>query len=138
MTTKNKPDGYGSPPVANRFKPGQSGNPSGRPKTRKNLKAELMDELEELTSVTEHGQEAKVTKARAIAKAVVRQAASGNLRAITALISLFARENAGNETAQEDGKESALLADFVDREIRRRAHASLSKADNASTPEHKE
>ncbi len=139
--TKNQNDkvGYGSPPVDTRFQPGQSGNPSGRPKKIKNLKAELIEELGELTSITEDGRETKVTKARAIAKAVIHEAASGNMRAITALISLFARENAGTETALETAEESALLADFVDREIRRRAHASSSnEANDASTPEHKE
>jgi hypothetical protein len=136
---ENNPVGYGSPPVATRFKPGQSGNPSGRPKKSKNLKAELLEELEELTSVTEDGMDTKVTKARAIAKAVVREAASGNMRAITALMSLFVREDSGSETSHETAEESALLANFVDREIRRRAHASSSSNGNDTIAlEHKE
>ena len=135
---KDKPVGFGSPPLSTRFKPGVSGNLSGRPKRIKSLKAELIEELEELTSVIENGRDAKVTKARAIAKAVVRQAASGNLRAITALISVFARESAGTETASDAAEDGALFDEFVDREIRRRAHASSSNPDVANTPEHKE
>jgi Family of unknown function (DUF5681) len=135
----DKPVGYASPPVATRFKPGQSGNPNGRPKKVKSLKTELVEELEELTSVSENGQDVQITKARAIAKAVVREAASGNMRAITALMSLFARENADTATAHETTAESALLADFVDREVRRRAHASSSNPTNDPTnPENKE
>ena len=55
-TKDEKPVGYASPPVRSRFKPGQSGNPSGRPKKTKSLKVELIEELEELTSVVEYGQ----------------------------------------------------------------------------------
>jgi hypothetical protein len=133
---KNKRVGYGSPPVATRFKPGQSGNPSGRPKKAKSLKAELIEELEELTSVSENNQDVQVTKARAIAKAVVREAASGNMRAITALMSLCVRENADTNAADETTEESTLLSDFVDREVRRRAHETSSSPTNV--PDNKE
>ena len=37
--------GKGKPPKSTRFKPGQSGNPKGRPKGRKNLKTELDEVL---------------------------------------------------------------------------------------------
>ena len=104
------------------FKPGQSGNPSGRPKKTKSLKVELIEELEEFTSVVECGQKVEVTKARAIAKAVVREAAGGNMRAITALTSLFARDPLHSEQNDEaTPEEQALVDDFIDREIRRRA-----------------
>ena len=64
--------------------------PSGRPKKIKSLKTEIIEELDELTSVTEEGHKRQVSKARAIAKAIVREAANGNMRATTAMMSLFA------------------------------------------------
>ena len=45
--------GYGKPPKAGRFKPGQSGNPRGRPKGTLNLKTDLQQELAERISVRE-------------------------------------------------------------------------------------
>ena len=126
-----KPVGYASPPVRSRFKPGQSGNPSGRPKKTKSFKVELIEELEELTSVVECGQKVEVTKARAIAKAVVREATGGKMRAITALTSLFARDPLHSEQNDEaTPEEQALVDDFVDREIRRRAAESSSNPSN--------
>jgi hypothetical protein len=126
-TDDEKPIGYKSPPAWSRFRRGQSGNPSGRPKSAKTLKAELIEELEELTSISEDGQNRQVTKARAIAKSIVRAAAGGNMRATTALITLFARDPLDTEHAEEaTPEERGLLDDFVDREVRRRVAESSS------------
>lgn len=37
--------GYCNPPIHTRFKPGQSGNPSGRPKGSKNFSTQMMEFL---------------------------------------------------------------------------------------------
>jgi hypothetical protein len=37
--------GYARPPVASRFKKGQSGNPLGRPKGKKNMATEFQEAL---------------------------------------------------------------------------------------------
>ena len=39
--------GYGKPPRKSQFKPGQSGNPKGRPKGRKGFSTILVEELSE-------------------------------------------------------------------------------------------
>ena len=45
--------GYGKAPKATRFKPGKSGNPSGRPKGSKNLKTDIEDVLAETIPIKE-------------------------------------------------------------------------------------
>ena len=49
MKSKSKSTSYRSPPEHTRFRPGQSGNPSGRPKKRKTVADELSEELGQLT-----------------------------------------------------------------------------------------
>ena len=62
------PVGYKRPPVAHQFKPGVSGNPSGRPKGVRSFKADLLDELAEVIRVRDGDGEVEISKARAIAE----------------------------------------------------------------------
>jgi hypothetical protein len=73
--------GKGRPPQHSRFKPGTSGNPSGRPKGF-GFKAELMKELSELIETGDDKDGAKMSKQRAIIIALLREAMRGDLRAI--------------------------------------------------------
>ena len=46
--TSNSDDsrvGYKRPPMHSRFKPGQSGNPKGRPRPSRSFEAEFLEEL---------------------------------------------------------------------------------------------
>ena len=80
--------GYGKPPRKNQFQPGQSGNPRGRPKGAKGLKAELREELDELVTITSEGKPRRIRKRRLIIKALAAQAAKGNVAAADKLLSL--------------------------------------------------
>ena len=78
--------GYGRPPIEHQFKPGQSGNPRGRPKGGKNLKTDLIEELQEQVLVTEGGRKQAIPKQRAMIKSLVARAVGGDVRAATAVI----------------------------------------------------
>ena len=78
--------GYAKPPSKTRFKPGQSGNPTGRPRGAKNLVTAIEDELRARVTVTENGRRKRVTKREVIAKRLVNCAAEGDLRAIPLLL----------------------------------------------------
>src|SRR5262249_20499222 len=122
--------GYKKPPRATQFKPGVSGNPTGRPKKPVNIASELLDELSELTSIRDHGRQIEITKARAIVKEIVRLAAAGDLRAATTVLS-FTRNQTDTAERSDEPTHSDLdvIDNFVDRELRRRAANSSSKSD---------
>ena len=93
MATDDDDDrvGYKRPPEKSRFKPGQSGNPKGRPKHARNLKTEFLEELNEVIRVREGGHEMKISKQRAFVKSLVAAAIKGDMRAANALVSFCTR-----------------------------------------------
>jgi hypothetical protein len=66
--------GYRKPPLATRFKPGQSGNPQGRGKRSKSGRTLLDEVLNETVVVTEGGVPRAMTKREAVFKALVARA----------------------------------------------------------------
>ena len=138
-TKHDEPVGYRHPPVATQFKPGVSGNPSGRPKTVRTLRTELLDELREVVRFREGDSEVEISKARAIAKSLVHAAAGGNLRATTALLAFFTKslgdtdEPQGQEVAPEDAE---IINAYVSRELRRRSNTCDTDANNSPTTSH--
>jgi Family of unknown function (DUF5681) len=80
--------GYGKPPKATQFQPGQSGNKRGRPKGAKGLRAELKEELDEYVTITSDGKSRRIRKRRLVIKALAAQAAKGNVSAADKLLAL--------------------------------------------------
>ena len=78
--------GKGRPPLATRWKPGQSGNLRGRPKGAKNLITILEQTLNQKVKVQDKGKIRQITVLEAIAKRLAHDAVKGNHKAITLLL----------------------------------------------------
>lgn len=73
--------GYRRPPRRTRFKPGQSGNPQGRPKGLKSLSHLVSRELDRRVFLTEDGRRRRVSKREVLAKQITKDALAGNAKA---------------------------------------------------------
>lgn len=80
--------GYGKPPVHSRFKPGQSGNPKGRPKGQRNFATEVARALAMPVAVTINGHRKNVSSITAIVLRLREKALAGDLKALQMLISM--------------------------------------------------
>ena len=95
------------PPRDTRFKPGQSGNPKGRPKGSCNLSTKILQQLRQLVTVTKGGKPVKMTKADVIANQMVDGSMKGDHKA-TVLVMKIDQEAATVQSAI-----SGESADFV-------------------------
>lgn len=79
-TLKTYEVGYGKPPKAHQFKPGQSGNRQGRPKRPKTLTDHFEHELRKKVTIREGERTRKVTKGELLATRMVNDALNGDYR----------------------------------------------------------
>ena len=110
--------GYGRPPRATRFRPGQSGNPRGRPKGARNFSTVIASALSERVAVTENGRRRRITKLEAAIKQLVNRAAAGDARATALLIQLVQANEA--KANQPDTERVAEADTIVMAELQRR------------------
>ena len=110
---KNKPYevGYGKPPQNTRFKPGQSGNPKGKPKGAKNLATIVDKAIKERVVVSENGKRRSVTKLEVAVKQLVNKAAIGDPKAMTQLLPLV---QIIEGRAEADAASTPILAEADD------------------------
>jgi len=81
--------GYGKPPKHTQFQKGASGNAKGRAKGTKNLKTDLVEELQEQVLIKEGGKGKSVSKQRAMIKSLMAMAVRGDTRAANLLLNMF-------------------------------------------------
>ena len=74
--TKTYEVGFGRPPRHTRFKAGQSGNPKGKPKKAVSLATDVQNELAERIAIREGEKSLRVSKQRALIKALLARATS--------------------------------------------------------------
>lgn len=89
--------GYKRPPKASQFKPGQRGNPKGRPRGSQNLKAVLERVLRKKIEVRKGNKTSRVTLAEAIAEGFALKAAQGDRQAATFIVNLTLKTGALSE-----------------------------------------
>jgi hypothetical protein len=83
--------GYSNPPRHSRFRPGQSGNPRGRPRGAKNRKQIVAKIANEMHWVVEHGNRRRRSTLELIVLQLRNLAAQGNVQAFRAYHTLLAR-----------------------------------------------
>ena len=80
--------GKGRPPLLTRWKPGQSGNPKGRPKGVKNIMTYFLHELSKKIDIKQRGEIRKVTAREAIAMTITNLALKGDPKLLPLIIGL--------------------------------------------------
>ena len=116
--------GYSKPPKHTQFKPGQSGNPKGRPKGTKNLKTDLEEELRELIVVREGGNVKTVSKQRAMLKSLTAKAVQGDPRAADIVINMMYRllhEDEAEETSRGPSPDDKAILETHDKRVLQKA-----------------
>src|ERR1700730_5054817 len=94
--------GYKRPPIHGRFKKGQSGNPSGRPRREPVAVATIVaEELQSTVSVTENGQPLKTDKSTLLVKQALNQAIKGNFRPLVLFMNILDRLDRLNKATKK-------------------------------------
>jgi len=109
------------PPKKYQFKPGQSGNPRGRPKGTRNLGTDLKDILGRRVSIREDGKERRISRQEALLLSLYNKALRGDVRAATAIINMLSKLAPASaeppESPSLSQNDERILADFLRRRM---------------------
>ena len=114
--------GPGKPPRHTRFKPGQSGNPNGRPKGSKNFATILHQQLRKKVTITVDGKPKRVTVQEVIARRLANDSMKGTTKAMELLIRLTSAKSDDGA-----GKDAAGETVLPDKDALRRIQKRIAK-----------
>ena len=113
--------GYGKPPRTHQFKPGQSGNPKGKPKGAKNEATMLNELLFQKIKIREGGRERRITLFEGMLRRFAEDSLKGNIRAAAFLFSRY------GATSPDQSQEQSGLSDDDQAVLRAYAQDLLAK-----------
>ena len=109
--------GYRRSPKASQFMPGQSGNPTGRPKGSRSVGAVLRDVIRQKVVVTEGGKTRRIPALEVMLRRLANDAMRSDPRAMKLLLSLVDRYAESPQTAVQLGEvlaeDQAILAQYL-------------------------
>ena len=115
--------GYGRPPRAHQFKPGQSGNPKGRPKGAKNEATILYELLHRKIPVREGGHTRKITVLEAILLRFCEDSLKGNTKSASFLLNRHGALVSGEpQRAGASDDDQEILEAFAQRLMAQRSN----------------
>jgi hypothetical protein len=125
--------GYGRPPLHSRFKPGQSGNPNGRPKRSSNMSTIVQKVLNESVPIREGGRLRRMSTMEALFRSILARAFKGDPKSMNSLMIMV--KQSGYGTDHDESKPEtlsgvdyeAILSDYVTRT------SAAARAEPAST-----
>jgi hypothetical protein len=137
--------GYGKPPKATRFQPGQSGNPRGRPRGAKNrkprlneerLKSIILEEAYRTIKVRDGEKHVSVPIAQAVVRSLAVNAARGQHRAQQLFSQLLSATETANKRLHDEWLETAIeyKVDW-ERELERRQRLGIEAPDPIPHPD---
>jgi Family of unknown function (DUF5681) len=109
--------GFGRPPKATQFAPGESGNPKGRPKGSRTVGAVLDDILKQKIVVTENGRTRRLSTLEVMLRRLVNDALRSDPKAIRLLLALMERHGTASETGPRldelTAEDRAILSSYL-------------------------
>ena len=125
--------GYGRAASDNRFKPGRSGNPSGRPKGARSLRSDFNKVLKKRVQIREGGKPRYARRQEVILLKLRAKALQGHTKSAGQLLAMWAkrefRDTPPSQSNVATNNDRAIIEDF----LRRNKEAAWASTGTTST-----
>lgn len=139
--------GYGRPPMASRFKPGQSGNPRGSQKKAskklvpalndERLKTLILEEAYRTITINDQNGQLDIPMAQAVVRSLAVNAAKGNQRAQRVFTQLLSSVERDNKRLHDEWLKTAIdYKTSWDQELQRRKALGIDAPTPIPHPDH--